>query len=45
MSLLDDAIWWHVYPLGALGAPIHERKGSESGHRLRRLDAWLDYAI
>ena len=45
MSLLDDAIWWHVYPLGALGAPIHERNGSESSHRLRRLDAWLDYAI
>ena len=22
MSLLDHAIWWHVYPLGFVGAPI-----------------------
>ncbi|RRJ87153.1 alpha-amylase [Gulosibacter macacae] len=45
MSLLDHAIWWQVYPLGACGAPIHDRDGADAGHRLRRLDAWLDYAI
>ena len=44
MSLIDHAIWWHVYPLGACGAPIRQDHG-ESAHRLRRLDAWLDYAI
>lgn len=44
MSLIDHAIWWHVYPLGACGAPIRER-GDDAEHRLRRLDAWLDYAI
>lgn len=45
MSLLDDAIWWHVYPLGATGAPVRDRQGDDSGHRLGRLEAWLDYAI
>lgn len=45
MSLLEHAIWWHVYPLGALGAPIHERTHDDPGHRLLRLDAWLDYAV
>lgn len=45
MSLLDNAIWWHVYPLGALGAPIHDRSGDDAGHRLPRLEAWLDYVV
>lgn len=44
MNLLDHAIWWQVYPLGACGAPI---RGGETGrhHRLVRLEAWLDYAV
>ncbi len=44
MSLLDHAIWWHVYPLGACGAPI---RGGGVGvhHRLTRLGAWLDYVV
>jgi glycosidase len=50
VSLLDHAIWWHVYPLGAVDAPIHGRRvlhfpGEDFGHRLRKLDGWLDYAI
>ncbi|MDO4887780.1 MAG: alpha-amylase family protein [Actinomycetaceae bacterium] len=45
MSLLDDAIWWHVYPLGALGAPIRDSREHEVVHRLPRLDAWLDHAV
>ncbi len=44
MSLIDHAIWWHVYPLGACGAPIRGASG-ELEHRLRRLDGWLDYVI
>jgi cyclomaltodextrinase / maltogenic alpha-amylase / neopullulanase len=44
MSLLDDGIWWHVYPLGACGAPLHEAE-PVAVHRLSRLEAWLDYAI
>ena len=45
MSLLDNAIWWHVYPLGAMDAPIHHRPIQDPGHRLARLEAWMDYAI
>lgn len=44
MSLIDHAIWWHVYPLGACGAPIRGEAG-EPEPRLRRLDPWLDYVI
>jgi glycosidase len=43
MSLVDHAIWWQVYPLGATGAPI--REGSDVAHRLSRLEGWLDYAV
>ncbi len=43
MSLVDHAIWWQVYPLGATGAPI--RGHADPGHRLPRLEAWLDYAV
>lgn len=42
--MLEHDIWWQIYPLGALGAPIRGDHG-EPGHRLRRLDAWLDYAV
>jgi glycosidase len=45
MGSLDHAIWWHVYPLGATGAPIRDRDESGITPRLRRLDAWLDYAV
>ena len=51
MSLSDHAIWWHVYPLGACGAPVHEGGGAASGgegsseHRLARLEPWLDYVV
>lgn len=45
MALLDHAIWWQVYPLGATGAPVRDRHGDDSGHRLGRLEAWLDYAV
>ncbi|MCT1459998.1 alpha-amylase family protein [Aestuariimicrobium sp. p3-SID1156] len=46
MTDLDHAIWWHVYPLGACGAPIRPGDpGDWQGHRLGRLEAWLDYVI
>ena len=38
---VEHAIWWHVYPLGFAGA---HPAGREDG-RLRRLTAWLDYAV
>ena len=42
--MLEHAIWWHVYPLGAVGAPIRTEHG-DPAPRLRRLEAWLDYAV
>jgi cyclomaltodextrinase len=45
MNPSSATIWWHVYPLGFLGA---ERTAAEAGgavrHRLGRLEPWLDYA-
>jgi len=45
-SWADHAILWQVYPLGFTGAerealPAHE----PVRHRLRQLEAWLDYAV
>lgn len=42
-----DRIWWHVYPLGALGAPIRDRAAGEAQgvvHRLPALGPWVDRA-
>ena len=38
------AIWWHVYPLGAVGAYPGEPPGPDE-HRLRRLVSWLDHVV
>ena len=45
IAMLDHVIWWHVYPLGATGAPIRDRGGDDAGHRLAQLTGWLDYLI
>lgn len=45
IAMLDHVIWWHVYPLGATGAPIRDRGGDDAGHRLTQLTGWLDYLI
>ncbi|NYD36511.1 alpha-amylase family glycosyl hydrolase [Actinomycetospora corticicola] len=40
---VHHAIFWHVYPLGAVGAyPADEPPGPDE-HRLRRLVGWLDH--
>jgi cyclomaltodextrinase len=43
---VEHAIWWHVYPLGFVGAetaaPAPDRPVS---HRLSHLNGWLDYAV
>jgi len=45
-SWADHAILWHVYPLGFTGAEKSALAPHEPvRHRLRRLEAWLDYAI
>lgn len=38
------AIWWHVYPLGAVGAYPGAPPGPDE-HRLRRLVGWLDHVV
>jgi cyclomaltodextrinase / maltogenic alpha-amylase / neopullulanase len=44
-SWADHAILWHVYPLGFTGAePSALPAGEPARHRLRHLEAWLDYA-
>lgn len=44
--MLEHAIWWQVYPLGALGAPIRWGwKDDGQPHRLRNLEPWLDYVV
>lgn len=40
----DHAIWWHLYPLGALNAERTPTSATTT-HRLARLEPWLDYAI
>lgn len=43
MGWADHVIWWHVFPLGFVGA---EREAvSDVHHRLPQLIDWLDYLI
>lgn len=47
---VHDAIWWHVYPLGFVGAEQPapaQGPGSEQEpvHRLAHLEAWLDHVV
>lgn len=38
----DHVIWWHVYPLGFVGAVPD---GTSAKPRLGRLDGWLDHLV
>jgi cyclomaltodextrinase / maltogenic alpha-amylase / neopullulanase len=42
---VQDAIWWHVYPLGFVGAEASPEPGQEVAHRLGHLVGWLDHAV
>jgi cyclomaltodextrinase len=46
---VQDAVWWHVYPLGFVGAERsaeeHRAHGDGVVHRLGHLTAWLDYTV
>ncbi len=48
MTIFERTVWWHVYPLGATGAPIRADQPGYARdrvvHRLGRLEGWLDYA-
>lgn len=45
MSIVDHAILWQIYPLGAVGAPVRDTDDGGDHHRLRRLENWLDYVV
>ena len=37
----NHVIWWHVYPLGFVGAASHP----PAPHGLRRIEGWLDHLV
>ncbi len=41
----DTAIWYAVYPLGMVGAPVHGAADDRVAHRLQRLEPWLDHLV
>ncbi|MGE2735189.1 alpha-amylase family glycosyl hydrolase [Mycolicibacterium vaccae] len=42
---VEHVVWWHVYPLGFVGAYPADPPPRPEEHRLRRLAGWLDYAV
>lgn len=44
-SWVEHAVFWHLYPLGFVGAPIRPTETPHLEHRLPRIEAWLDYAV
>jgi cyclomaltodextrinase / maltogenic alpha-amylase / neopullulanase len=43
VSWIDSAIFYHIYPLGLLGAPKHNDLVSPPADRLQRLTPWIDH--
>ncbi len=41
----ETAVFWHLYPLGFVGAPASATDPDAAAPRLRRLNNWLDYLI
>jgi cyclomaltodextrinase / maltogenic alpha-amylase / neopullulanase len=39
------AVWWQVYPLGFVGAYPARDDSDGGGHRLGRIEAWLEYVV
>ncbi|WP_324277957.1 alpha-amylase family glycosyl hydrolase [Blastococcus brunescens] len=42
---VQDVIWWHVYPLGFVGAERSAAPDRPVVHRLDHLAGWLDHAV
>ena len=42
---VQDAVWWHVYPLGFVGAEPTAPADAPVVHRLGHLVAWLDHVV
>ncbi len=45
LEWVQHAIWWHVYPLGFVGAYPADPPPPADEHRLRRIVGWFDHAI
>ncbi|KQO64419.1 alpha-amylase family glycosyl hydrolase [Curtobacterium sp. Leaf261] len=49
LAWVDHVMWWHVYPLGFVGAPVRPPSVSSSErdltHRLGRIEGWLDLVV
>jgi glycosidase len=45
VSWAEHAIWWHVYPLGFVGAEAALPEQAPVVHRLPQLENWLEYAV
>lgn len=43
----EHVMWWHVYPLGFVGAPIRDGVDPDAApvHRLPQLEPWLEHVI
>ncbi len=44
MAWYDDAVFYHIYPLGLLGAPAQNQYDGVT-HRLKELDPWIDHIL
>lgn len=42
---VEHVIWWHVYPLGFVGAEKELAAAQPEPHRLARLHGWLDHLV
>ena len=42
MAWYDEAVFYHIYPLGLSGAPKQNEYG-EPVHRLRDMKVWIDH--
>src|SRR3954453_14166677 len=42
---VEHVIWWHVYPLGFVGAEKELAAAQPAPHRLSRLHGWLDHLV
>ena len=42
---VQDAVWWHVHPLGFVGADHEAPADGVVTSRLGRITAWLDYVV
>lgn len=44
MAWYDEAVFYHIYPLGLSGAPAQNEQ-EEITHRLRDLEPWIDHIV